>query len=233
VKVSAVFLFLAVLVLATLACGDSDDSSGPNFSGAPTVSPVPDPGPCTPNLEASPPPGGLTWEAILPAEIAAPPGWTVRKAEGEGRFLEVSDDQQVVGTVELLALPLSSLTETAFNPQRGLADLQVWAEAMYNSVREDRELTFGETYVFEQDEPEPGDAGQLCAVRYAFRGTFNDEVQDRVVGYATYDSSNLYLFVAQYDAADAAEGIGFRDARELEEYAPFLGELVTALSLPP
>jgi hypothetical protein len=144
----------------------------------------------------------------------------------------VSDGEQAVGAVELLAFPLSSLTEPTFDPQRGLAALQGWAEAMYNSVREDRELSFGESYVFERDEPEPTDAGQLCAVRYAFRGTINSEVQDRVIGYATYDSQNLYLFVASFDAANAAEGIGFLDPESLERYASSLGDLVVLLSLP-
>jgi hypothetical protein len=184
------------------------------------------------NLEAAPPEAGLVWRDILPAEIPAPDGWSVQPAEGEGPFLTVSSGAQTLGTVELLAFPLTSLTEPAFNPQRGLAALQDWALDYYRSIQEDRELTFGEEYVLEREEPEPTDAGEFCAVRYSLTGTLNDEVQDRVVGYATYDSINLYLFVASFDAGNIAEGMGFLDPESLEEYAPSLGELVAALALP-
>jgi hypothetical protein len=168
----------------------------------------------------------------LPDEVPAPEGWSVQPAEGEGPFLTVSDGEQAVGSLELFQTPLGTLTEPPFDPQRGLVALQEWALDFYRSVREDRELTFGEEYVFEQEEPEPADAGGFCAVRYSFTGTLNDEVSDRVVGYATYDRENLYLFVASYDAANAAEAIGFAGRDKLEEYVPALGELVEALRLP-
>jgi hypothetical protein len=138
-----------------------------------------------------------------------------------------------VGKIQLLAFPLTSLTDPPFNPDSALSGLQEWSEDIYRGAREHRELTFGESYVFEQDEPEPADAGNWCAVRYAFKGTLNGTVQDRVMAYATYDSVNLYQFVASYDAANASEGVGFVDAESLEEFAPFLGELVAALALPP
>jgi hypothetical protein len=157
----------------------------------------------------------------------------VQPAEGEGPLLSVSDGARVVGTVELLQFPLDTITQPPFDPQRGLGALQAWAEAHYDSVREDRELTFGEEYVFEQDEPEPADAGDFCAVRYRFRGTLNDVVvQDLTIGYATYDAENLYLIVAAYDSANAGEGIGFLDPASLEEYDSSLAALIEALTLP-
>jgi hypothetical protein len=231
VRDRALFVAVSLLILAAAACSD-DSSNGSAPSVSLTTSPLPDPGPCLPNLEATPPAGGLTWQGIVPDPIPAPEGWSVKLVEGEGPFLSVSDGSQAVGTVELLTFPIASLTDPPFDPQRGLGALQDWAETYYDLTREGREQEFGEEYVFEQDEPEPGDAGGLCAVRYAFRGTMNGEILDRVVGHATYDSENLYLFVTSYDSANAAAGQGFLDPEALEAYAPFLGRLVAGLRLP-
>jgi hypothetical protein len=229
VRERALFVVASLLVLTFAACSDDDNGGA---SGGVTASPVPDPGPCLPNVEASPPDGGLTWQAIVPEPIPAPQGWSVQPDEGEGPFLSVSNGSQTVGTVELLTIPLDTLTDPPFDPQRGLGELQEWAEAFYDVTREDREQEFGEGYAFEQDEPEPTDAGGFCAVRYAYRGSMDGRVLDRGVGYATYDSENLYLFFASYGSANAAAGLGFLNAEDLETYAPFLDQMVLALRLP-
>ncbi|MEX0683070.1 MAG: hypothetical protein WD904_11890 [Dehalococcoidia bacterium] len=224
-------LLAITLVAAALlaACGDDDDSgSTPTPTPTPlVVTPTPavtEPGdPCAPNVAGPAASGDLTWEAILPAEIPAPEGWTVADAEGDAPLLAAHDGTGVVGTIELLQF------EVPFNPEGGYPALEAWASDFYEDVQVDRtDPGLG----FALDTPTPVAFGDLCGMAYGYTITDDtDTVIERYAGRATFDSAKIYVVVALYDAS-IAEEMGFRSAEALAAYEPSLTPLVESLNVP-
>jgi hypothetical protein len=241
------FLLPAVLVLLAvlaIACGDDDDDGNGGDDGSPTASaaatlPTPTPAvtqegdPCGPNLATPASSGELTWEAIAPAEVPAPEGWTVSDAEGDAPLLAVNDGSGVVGTLELLQF------EVPFNPNGGYPEFEVWVDDFYQETQTDRVAGIGSgqgganpglTIVFEQHTPAP--FGEFCGIAYGY--TITDQsgaIIERYAGRATFDSTKIYLVVALYDAALGGE-MGFVSAESLAAYEPFMTPLAESLSVP-
>lgn len=224
--------------LSVASCGDDDDDSGeptPTPSAEqPTATPaVTEPGdPCEANLQGPAATGDLTWDAIVPAEIPAPEGWTVSDAEGDAPLLAVNDGTSVVGTLELLQF------EVPFDPGGGYPNLEEWANEFYESTQTDRVAGIGSgqgganpglTIAFDQQAPAP--FGEFCGMAYGY--TVSDEsgaVIERYDGRVTFDSAKIYLIVGLYDAS--APETGFQSAEALAAYEPSLTPLAAALNVP-
>ena len=229
--IGATVLFGALAV----ACGDDDDDSGPTPTSAPTASPAfsilsPSPTPrpaddCSVNTaEPATSAETLTWEAVLPREAPAPSGYAIEEAEGEGPFLNVSQGDSVVGSLELLQF------EIPFDAAEGHPALEDWAEHFYAGVQTDREAV---GLTFDIDDLTPAFFGDYCGIAYAY--TVTDEagtVVERFVGRGTFDSTRLYLTTAYYDASLAPEGIGFTTPEALAGFEPGMTPLVEALTIP-
>lgn len=231
-------LGMILIGLLFWACGDDEEEPGTTTetpstatrtaTRSPAGTASPSGGACEANLEVAPIGDGLTWEEILPPTVPAPPGWEVQAGEGEAPFLEVSREGEFAGFVELLQL----LLPDGFDPEDGIGSLAAFAEELYEGVEADRQAANGESYELEGEEPEEVPFGEFCGIRYGFTGTQDAAVLDRLVGFATFDRGSLFLVVASYDAGIAEEQ-GFRDAPDVDEYAPFLEDLVERLRMPP
>ncbi|HEY5638521.1 MAG TPA: hypothetical protein VIW01_00540 [Dehalococcoidia bacterium] len=227
---------VTVLAAAILfaACGDDDDGGatdaptgtapGVTATEAPTGSPGQS-GECAGNVAELAAAGPITWDVILPADVPAPEGWSVGDAEGDAPFLEVGKDGEAVGSLELLQF------EVPFDAAGGYDELDAWVNAeFYPGVVADR-AAVGLTA--ELDATTPVAFGGFCGIAYSFSVTdSNGALTERFSARATFDSENLYLVTATYDAAVAGEGIGFQTAEVLIEYEPGLTRLVEALDLP-
>lgn len=239
-----VALFVAIAVPVLLAgCksgGDSDNTPTAEPSPAATASPGPTegatPGPtpvttavaCDRNLEA--PLGEIGWEDILPADIPAPEGWSVRDDPGEGPFVSVYEGDEAVGPIELLTFA----HEPDFEPQQGLAALDDWSAEYYASISADRSAAGGPVFSVEPDPVAPVQFGEFCGIRYGFTGEEESGAPyERYAGAATFDSEHLYLVVTFFDRAVVAEGMGFRDIQTLRDYEPSFTELIESLNVPP
>ncbi len=230
-------LIPATVVAAAIlfaACGDDDDGGA---TGAPTgtapgatatEAPTGSPGQsaeCADNVAGPAAAGPITWNAILPADVPGLEGWSVADAEGDAPFLEVSEDGEAAGSLELLQF------EVPFDAAGGYDELDAWANAeFYPGVVADR-AAVGLTA--ELDATSPVGFGSFCGIAYSF-SVFdsNGALTERFSARATFDSENLFLVTATYDAAVAEEGIGFRTAEALVEYEPGLTQLVEALVFP-
>ncbi|HUF54463.1 MAG TPA: hypothetical protein VMR52_11915 [Dehalococcoidia bacterium] len=230
----ALLMLLAALAVALFAaCGDDDDddddageTTSPDASEtapAEPTTPAPATGECEPNTAQPAAGGDLTWDAVLPATIPAPEGWVVADAEGDAPLLAVSNPVGIVGTVELLQFDLP------FEPSGGFEAMADWADGLYGGVQIDRDAP---GLNISLDEPAPVSFGEFCGISYGYTITNEDgAVIERYEGRATFDAAKLYLVVALYDQAIAAEQ-GFQSAEALAEYEPFLTPLVESLEVP-
>jgi hypothetical protein len=233
VMMKALTILLAALALALFAaCGDDDDTgdetASPGESETETApaeptTPAPATGECEPNTAQPAASGDLTWDAVLPETIPAPEGWIVADAEGDAPLLAVSNPVGIVGTIELLQF------EVPFEPSGGYDAMTDWATDFYQGVQVDRDAP-GLTFAL--DNPEPVVFGEFCGMAYGYTITNEDDtVIERYAGRATFDAAKLYLVVALYDEAIAAEQ-GFQSPDALAEYEPSLTPLVESLEVP-
>lgn len=212
-----------VTLLAFAACGDSGE---PGSSPTGSATPTPAVARCTDNTSVAL--GELSWLEVVPAEIPAPDGWTVRDDPGGGPFLLVFAGDEAVGSLELLQFPL----EPDFDATAGFAALETLLQDYYGSIESDREATYADNYTFEPEPIQQASVGALCGAAYGFSGIdASGQEVERLRGYATYDPDSLYLFTALYDAAIANE-MGFVDAASLREFESYFGQLIAGLRLP-
>jgi hypothetical protein len=230
-------LIATTLLLAAVfaACGDDDDDGATDGTPTPTASAAfslltttPTPRPfddCSVNMaEPATTTDALTWEAVLPADIPAPSGYAITEAEGEGPFLNVSQDGTVVGSLELLQF------EIPFDAADGYAALEAWAEHFYAGVQTDREAV---GLNFDIDELTPVFFGDYCGIGYAYTVTdAAGTLTERFNGRGTFDGTKLYLITAFYDVTSASEGIGFTSPDALEGFEEGLDPLVESLNVP-
>jgi hypothetical protein len=225
-------LFIALIVVSFLAaCGDDDDSASETSAPAETTpaieaSPTEPPqatGDCAPNTAGPAAARDLTWDAIVPASIPAPDGWSVEGAEGDAPLLAVSNGEDVVGTIELLKF------EVPFEPSGGYEAMETWVDIFYHGVQTDREAV---GLNISLDNPDPVPFGGFCGMAYGYTVFDDEDVPiERYAGRATYDPTNLYLVVAIYDEA-LAEEMGFQSLEALTEFEPSLTPLVESLDVP-
>lgn len=213
----------AVVALVLAGCGGDDDGDS---TPTPTINTSPSPENCAPNREVTL--GGIEWSQIFPGQVYEEQPWRVLRGQGEGPFVGVSLNMEVVGAIELRQSEL----EGDFSPAEGIAALEAWAADLYAQVESERSETYGDDYVFERGTPAPVNIGTLCAISFGYTGTDGDTQVDRLAGFATFDLGHLYLFVAEYDAARAPDA-GFADAQTLADFEPVFGRFVPQLTLPP
>lgn len=209
----------AVLAMIGAACGGDDDDSG--ATPTPTAA-----GECGPNLDVSL--GEVTWPGLFPSEILEKDEWRVLRGQGEGPYVSVSRNMEVVGAITLEQTPL----ESSFLPADGIDALETWVDDFYVAAESERMTAYGDTFEFTGDAPETTRVGTFCAVTYGYVGTNDGEETDRFLGYATFDRGSLYLITAEYDVSYEGD-VGFQDTATLADFEPYFGDFIRSLSLPP
>ncbi|MCH8815168.1 MAG: hypothetical protein IH957_08770 [Chloroflexi bacterium] len=220
-----IFPLLALLVILIIAAcgGGSDDNASPS----PTATGTPNPRACSANQAASL--GDLTWEGIFREDLFETENWRVLKGQSPSPYVSVSRDLEVVGAIELRQTPLDS----DFNAADGISALEAWARGFHAGAADAGEAAHGDNFAFTvRPVGDPVLIGSFCAIPYGFVGTSGGEEVDRIAGFATFDSENLYLIVATYDVTFEGEE-GFHDPDVLAEFAPILPQFVETLTIPP
>lgn len=144
-------------------------------------------------------------------------------------YVSVSKDREVVGAIELRRTPLGS----SFDLAEGISSLEAWVRSFHAETADAGKAAHGDGYAFSvQPVGEPVLIGSFCAIPYGFVGTSGGEEVDRIVGFVTFDSENLYEIVATYNVTLEGQE-GFRDSATLAEFAPILPQFVETLTIPP
>jgi hypothetical protein len=193
------------------------------------------------------------WSAINPLHILlgptpAPADWMVQPCEGEAALLCISDEQQAIGTAELLITPLDTNPEfQAFLEEQGItpnatpeageayetavrAALAAQAGHYLDIIEADREFTYPDD-PFNRLEPEPALLGELPGLAFGFtREDASGVVSERYLNIATYDRGVLYWLAAPFDPGNVTT---FDSDEALLEFEPYLREIAAGLRLPP
>lgn len=228
------FLLLIALLGLTLvaACGDDDNSASETpasnesaTESAEPTTPAPATGECAPNTGSPFVPGDLTWDAVLPATVPAPDGWSLSADGDNPQLLAVTDDTDAaVGTVSL-----SQSNIIKFVPSDGYEGLVAWANHEVQALEIGRT---GDNLTTTVDELQEVSFGDFCGIAYGYTVTDGDgAVVARYAGRATYDASMVYKIVALYEAS-GDDDRSFASAEALATYEPFLTPLVESLNVP-
>ncbi|MCH8813564.1 MAG: hypothetical protein IH957_00495 [Chloroflexi bacterium] len=217
-------LALAVALTVTACSGDSGDAERTSSSSDLTSSL--NSIDCSANERATL--GELMWDDVFAEGLLETDNWLVRSTDASDRFVSVFRDGDVVGQVELERISLDS----NFNPAEGIATMTEWANESYELTESQRLYTYGETYVFESRDPQPNPVGSFCGISFGSSGAISGDEVYRLAAFATFDSENMYVFSALFDAS-RGDDAGFADGATLEEYETYLLELAAVLTLPP
>ncbi len=208
---------------------------------APVVQPLTKPNPI--------PSEGNIWQNIL-GNTSAPSDWQVVPCEGNAPLLCVSTQGKVLGTVEmgvytleknpafqkqLEAVGILPGTKVDYqNPQyqtQLLTALKAWATDYYNTIAQDRQVSYGKEIIFSAHPLQLVNIGKLPAIRYGFAGLKRKGgVQEQHIGHVTFDGTALYVISSAFDPASAT---GKFD--KLEDWAifqPYLNAIASDLRLP-
>ncbi len=223
-KIPIVLTGLALAAALTIvACGgDGGTAPEPTDQMAGSL----DSGECGANKSATL--GDLTWDDVFAQGLLETDNWLVRAEEGGGPFVSVVRDGAAVGEVELRRIPL----DPDFDPDAGIARMIAWANESYELTEDQRLYTYGQSYVFESRDPQPNAVGSFCGISFGSSGAISGEEVYRLAAFATFDSENMYVFSALFDASRGSDA-GFLDGATLAEYETYLLELAAALTLPP
>ena len=217
-------LLAAFVALVIAACGGGSDD---NASPSPTPAGTPSASDCSANQSASL--DELTWQGIFREDLFETENWRVLAGQAPSPYVSVSKDLEVVGAIELRQTPL----ESDFDPAEGISALKAWARGFHAAAADAGETAHGDGFAFTvQPVGEPVLIGSFCAIPYGFAGTSGGEEVNRIAGFATFDSENLYLIVATYDVTFGGEE-GFHEPDVLAEFAPILPQFVETLTIPP
>jgi hypothetical protein len=228
------FVALAIAAAIFAGCAGDDDTTGPttptstatdresaSASAAPTGSPTD----CTVLGTATG--GDLTWDQLLPAGLPDLGQYGVEHAEGDAPLINVLQEGEVAGTVELLQFPVTGNVDVT---RPNIEALKDWAERFYDDVAPEREAAGG---ILTGDEPADARIGEACGVSYGYTVVDESEtVIERYAGYVTHDGDRMFLFVALYDAA-ISEELGFGTVEALEGFEPEFAKLMESLAFPP
>ena len=214
----------------------AEASPTPSDAGQPGEPPA-DPGVATRNI----------FETILGPAVA-PPGWSVRPCEGTGPLLCMFDGSEQVGTIELFASHIETLPEFAQmlrdagleigsidyrDPNQAALIRQAFdpfIESNHGTFEEDRRIRYGGTATYTRLPVEDIRIGDMPGVRYGF--TVTDEsgqVVERWPSNAAFDGRILYILVPHYDAGSF---FSFTSLEALEEFEPYVPDLLEGLRLP-
>jgi hypothetical protein len=172
------------------------------------------------------------------AGVELPGGWSLHDAEGDGPFLDVRRDGELVGLVETTSFPVESIETLrggAGDDAGKRASLRAYAEDFVSTFRADRAEGCGAGYRYE---PAPielfaGPDGPLVA--YGFTGQLADgSPSEGIAALAGIRDDQLVLVTAT--ASDEggclpAEGPAFTTA-DLDEFRPLLQRIGAGSGVP-
>lgn len=163
-------------------------------------------------------------------------GYTVSACPGDSLHLCVEHEGREIGTVEATAHPIASFD--GLDPTDPPEDnLRVYADRYFTAFETDRAQGCGADYGFESAPAEPFDLGGTAGISFGFRGTWPDGSPSELnLQYATVVDDH---FVAITAVAYDDDGCLGRDvvnnfrSNDLDEFRPYLEELLNASPLPP
>lgn len=186
----------------------------------------------------------LVENASVPANL--PADWLVHPCDGSAAFWCVTLGQDS-GSVELLGFPLQTMTEfgailstlgltpTAIDisndvyQQQAVIALQRFVDDQHAAIREDRQISYGDSARFDPMPTQTIRFGGLPGLRYGFTLTdSNGKVVERVVSYVAFDGTAVYTIGTTY--FPAAEW-SFSSDEALVAFLPYLDQLVAGLPL--
>jgi hypothetical protein len=180
----------------------------------------------------------------LEMPIPAPEGWSIAPCEGMAPMLCIETANSSTA-VELALFPMSTHTDfQAHIAAHGLdvatleTDSELYrevAEAVLHdfiaehldTIKMDRQITFGDEVIFTPLETQAIDFGGLPGVKYGFVLTGQDgQLREHVIAYATFDRNYLYIINSVYDPAYIPSMPSIED---LLLFEPYLQQIVAAL----
>jgi hypothetical protein len=181
----------------------------------------------------------------------APAGWSVAPCEGQAPLLCVQKGTENVGYVHLSTFPLSTMSEfegmlrdAGVNPDSlDLKDpeqaakvrlaLRAFVENYHKIFMEDREATFGGTKTYQRLETREINIGDLPGLQYGFVVLNADgSVHERWLSHSAFDGKGLFTLVSSYYPGQPDAPFAFRSDAELQEFVPFLPEIMRGLKMP-
>ncbi|BAY12629.1 hypothetical protein [Calothrix sp. NIES-2098] len=202
-----------------------------------------------PNPTPIPTEEGNIWQNLL-GNTSAPGDWQVAPCKGNAPLLCVSSKGKILGTVEIgvysleknpafqkqleaAGIPAGSKVDYQ-NPQyqpQLLTALKAWVADHYNTIAQDRQVTYKNQIIFSAHPPQAVTIGKLPGIRYGFTGLKQQGgVQEQHIDYVTFDGTALYVISSAFDPASAT---GKFD--KLEDWAifqPYFYAIATDLRLP-
>lgn len=208
---------------------------------APVVQPLTKPSPI--------PTEGNIWQNIL-GSTSAPSNWQVSPCPGNAPLLCVSTQGKVLGTVEIGVYPLEKnpafqkQLEAAGTPPSAQVDyqnpqyqtqlltaLKAWATDHYNTIAQDRQVSYGKNIIFSAHPIQPVTIGKLPGIRYGFAGIKRQGgVQEQHIGHVTFDGAALYVISSAFDPASATGK--FDKFEDWAIFQPYLNAIAAELQLP-
>ncbi len=209
------FGVLLVVIVLVAACGTGDTAAG----GDP-------PGEGTPIL--------VDWISRTTPDATGE--YRVRFCEGDGPFLCVEKDGEVIGAIELGDLPVGSydvLRDALAGGATELEALEALAAGHAEHFAKDRADGCGAGYEFAADEPARVTVAGKPGLRYGFAVSLDGRVVERSISYAVIEGDTLYLLVAGgLDEGACLDHLNEMSVADLEAFAPVLDRLAAGSRLP-
>ena len=197
-------LLVLVMTAVLVACGgggdDEDDAATSTTNSTSTTT-------ATARITAT-----VDWTART-VELEGQEAFDVEFCEGDAPMLCVSADGEALGAVERISFD-------------AVGDLTKWATDFYGSIAADRKAGCDPGYELEADRPVPAPFGGIEGIRYAFTGSIDGIVVERVVGYAAERDGKLDLLAANAFSDDfCVERIGELPVVVMAAFEPVLAAL--------
>jgi hypothetical protein len=219
------------LALATGSCSrDGGDGPGDSSTTAPATTTTSPP-------SAAADPIAIGWD-VDEAGTELPDGWSLHDAEGDGPFLEVRRQGQVVGLLETTSFPVESIETLrggAGDDASRRASLRAYAETFVATFRADRAEGCGADYGYDPAPIVVFDAPDGPVVAYGFSGTLADgSPSEGIAAIAGIQDDQLVLVTGT--ASDEggclpAEGTVFSTA-DLDAFRPLLERIGAGSGVP-
>lgn len=169
----------------------------------------------------------VDWNDRPAAPIDLGDGWSVQGCEGDAPFMCIEQDDQPVGTVELVRLPRP--TDTLPDAEPSASQLRAQARAVLSAHVPDRREACPDDHDVTVDDVALVEVAGGPGARYGFTVTDGEgTVVERVIGHLTVDSEDLVLIVANARTAATCvvdeEFTGFAPDT-LQRFAPHLDRI--------
>ncbi|MFH7024536.1 MAG: hypothetical protein ACHBN1_03845 [Heteroscytonema crispum UTEX LB 1556] len=194
---------------------------------------------------------GNIWKKILDVKTTNNSlGWNVTPCQGNAPLLCVSSKKELLGTVELGVYPLENLPqfqkmlaaagitprvkENDQSPQyrtKVAAALKAWVDDHYAVLAKDRQATYGKDITFLTQLPQKVNTGRLQGMYYGFAGIKRGGgIQERHVGYVTYDGKYIYVITTGFDPASITGK--FDKLENFQSFEAYLNAIAKNVNLP-